>query len=457
MVYTTSKSRGRPCPFMTWNAMGGIERFLASCAAAGTRPPPKLAFTASLIALTAAACQQNRDAPSTPSTQTRDSAGIEIVENPRPAHGSRLGWVAPEPSLTIGTREGDTPYLLFRVRDAMRLPDGRFVVADQGSNELRVFDASGIHTATWSRKGEGPGEFTQLAGIAPWPGDSLLAWNARPPGFTVFDPRGSVGRTFALPRADRVTFAAPLGLGGIIAYRVRSGTASRSVNTELAEYEIRNGEGDRSATLGVFPGRRYYSASMLDSEVTMLHPFSPSIAAASWGELVVVAPTRTYEIRAFAADGTLRRIVRRDHTPIHPTPAYREAFFREFLRERGFSPEVASSEEEALEQVRQTMGEIPLPETLPAFATVLTDAIDHLWVREFTILDGEFEIPGQETSAGPVWTVFDPHGHVLGFVETPPGLLIYEIGADYILGHETDEDGIEYVQLWPLSRTRPDR
>ena len=69
---------------------------------------------------------------------------------------------------------------------------------------------------------------------------------------------------------------------------------------------------------------------------------------------------------------------------------------------------------------------------------------------------GEFEIPGQGTSAGPLWTVFAPDGHVLGFVETPPGLHIYEIGADHILGHATDEDGIEYVQLWPLDRTSPE-
>lgn len=415
-------------------------------------------LTAAIIALTAAACQPDRDAPSapaTPATHVRDSAGVEIVDNPRPARGSRLGWVGPEPALTIGARVGDAPYLLHRVRDAARLPDGRIVVADQGSSELRVFDASGTHTATWSREGEGPGEFTQLAGVAPWPGDSLLAWDVRPQGFTVFDSRGNVGRTFAPPRADRVTFAAALGFGGILVFGGGDEIVSGSVATHLAEYEIRDGEGGHSAALGTFPGESYYSASMLGTLVTMLLPFSPSIARASWGDLVVVAPNRDYEIRAFGPDGTLRRIVRRDHTPVHTTPDYREAFFREFLRERGFSPEVANSEEEALEQVRQTMGEIPLPETLPAFATVLADAIGHLWVREFSILDGEFEIPGGESSAGPVWTVFDPDGHVLGFVETPPGLLIHEIGADYILGHATDEDGIEYVRLWPLSRTEP--
>ncbi|MDE2794819.1 MAG: hypothetical protein OXL34_08380 [Gemmatimonadota bacterium] len=90
------------------------------------------------------------------------------------------------------------------------------------------------------------------------------------------------------------------------------------------------------------------------------------------------------------------------------------------------------------------MGEVPLPETLPAFAAVLKDAIDHLWVPEFGILEGEFEIAGQKPSAGPVWTVLRPRRtHVLGFVETPPGLHIYEIGADYILGQETDEVGIQ--------------
>ena len=42
---------------------------------------------------------------------------------------------------------------------------------------------------------------------------------------------------------------------------------------------------------------------------------------------------------------------------------------------------------------------------------------------------------------------------MLGFVETPHGLVIYEIGADYLLGKVRDEPGVEYVQLWPLDRS----
>ena len=57
------------------------------------------------------------------------------------------------------------------------------------------------------------------------------------------------------------------------------------------------------------------------------------------------------------------------------------------------------------------------------------------------------------SGANPVWTVFNPEGRVLGFVETPAGLDIYEIGEDYILGLATDELGVEYMQVWALERS----
>lgn len=344
--------------------------------------------------------------------------------------------------------------------DALRLPDGRIVVADGGSNELRVFDASGTHAATWGGEGEGPGEFTSLGGADRWRGDSLVAWNRHGPYAAIFDSRGNTGRSIRLAGTDPATFAASLGSGGVLAFREGYQLVSRTGDATLHElrrhYEILGGEGRVAASLGEFPGRLFYTATMMGTSVVMRLPFSPSIAVAPWGGLAVVAPNRGYEIRAFGTDGTLRRIVRRDHDPVPTAPAHREAFFVGFLRERGFSPEVAAGEEEALEQVRQTMGDIPLPETLPAFAALVTDALDHLWVREFRILDGEFEIPGQEVSEGPLWSVFDPDGHVLGFVETPLDLRIYEIGADYLLGHTTGELGVESVELWPLARPGPD-
>lgn len=64
--------------------------------------------------------------------------------------------------------------------------------------------------------------------------------------------------------------------------------------------------------------------------------------------------------------------------------------------------------------------------------------MDHLWVKEY-------ETPGEERP-GTLWTVFDPEGHALGFVETPEALSTYEIGEDYILTRVRDELGVEYVR-----------
>ena len=85
----------------------------------------------------------------------RDSADVRIVENPRPPSQSRLAWqVSTEPAVSIGTLEGEEPYLLHRVQDALILPDGRIVVANSGSNELRVFDASGMGITYQSNQAE---------------------------------------------------------------------------------------------------------------------------------------------------------------------------------------------------------------------------------------------------------------------------------------------------------------
>ena len=63
----------------------------------------------------------------------------------------------------------------------------------------------------------------------------------------------------------------------------------------------------------------------------------------------------------------------------------------------------------------------------------------------------EYNLPGQDRN---LWTVFDPQGRVLGFVEMPFGAEVYEIGADYILGGTEDGLGVERVGLWPLDRVR---
>jgi len=150
------------------------------------------------LAAVLAGCQPD-DSTSDPAPEPRDSAGIRIVENERPADDSRLSWrMGPEPSVSVGDVTGEDPYLLDEVGDATILPDGRIVIANTGTNELRVFDPGGTHLATWGGEGEGPGEFTSLGAVERWRGDSVVAWNQSTRVVSVFDARGVVGRSFAL-------------------------------------------------------------------------------------------------------------------------------------------------------------------------------------------------------------------------------------------------------------------
>ena len=374
-------------------------------------------------------------------TQQQDSAGIRIVENARPEDGSRLGWrIGPRPEVSIGKVTGEDSYLLTGASDATRLSDGRIVVVNRVTRELRVFDEAGIHLDTWGGTGEGPGEFTALTifRIAPLAGDSVIVWGIwHDPLMTLFDPAGNYERSFRPERSE------PGAAGGLIAVAVtRNGAilagpnrvSSLAVDDEVT-VELWNADGELLGSLGTHAGKE----RIHDAENLITHDvlFGRSLFHEPWGDLIVVGPNTRYEIRAYAQDGSLARIVRRDHATRAPTRAHVEAYARASVAR------IPSAEEREI--ARRSRLETPVADRFPAFVSVMSDALGHLWVEEF-------EPPGEELP-GLIWTVFDPQGRALGFVETPEELEIYEIGEDYILGRATDELDVEYIQLWPLDRS----
>lgn len=411
----------------------------------------KIRIAALVVVLGMAACQQDRERDAAPSVESpgdadvqsggaeaedyplevwgglpvsegRDSAGIRIVENASPEAGSRLHWViGPEPDVSIGDIDGEDPYLLRYAWDATKLSDGRIVVADRSTSELRVFDATGTHVATWGGQGEGPGEFpwASLGDVEPWPGDSVVAWYSDVATISVFDSEGNFGRAFNRPGAGK----RPWEVAGPELVR-RDGTilATLAAGENAGETEVRilNGDGGLRASLGEHRSRRALY-------------FSRELKLGLWGDLVVVAPSDRYELNGYADDGRLVRIVRREHVP--RVPRAEDILVNPRLRD-----ELRIPMEAEMLRVPQSK----LEESFPAFAEIMSDAAGYLWVREYE--------PPKEAGPAPVWTVFGPEGRVLGFVETPAGLEIYEIGEDYLLGHAEGELDVEMIQVWPLVR-----
>ena len=97
-----------------------------------------------VVAAGTVTCQEGGESPAGLYSEVRGQRRIVIVENARPDDGSRLEWrMGPEPTVSIGVRDGEEPYMLYRAYDATTLSDGRIVVANTGTQELRLFDRSG--------------------------------------------------------------------------------------------------------------------------------------------------------------------------------------------------------------------------------------------------------------------------------------------------------------------------
>lgn len=87
-------------------------------------------------------------------------------------------------------------------------------------------------------------------------------------------------------------------------------------------------------------------------------------------------------------------------------------------------------------------------------AFVRVDRLGNLWVRAMPEgpTPGPDEVLGWGTAPdGPArFTVFDREGRLLGDVETPQGLTIFDVGDDYVLGVTRDDLDIEQIRLHRL-------
>lgn len=371
-----------------------------------------------------------------PHSAIQDTTDIPIIENERPPPDSRLPWrISDEPSLSIGSVAGGGPGQLHWVMDATRLPDSRIVIANAGSSELRVFNPDGSHAGTWGGRGEGPGEFASEAPtvVAHWPGDSIAAPNRWAGRLSIFDKDGNHGRDVHL-EAGLANVVDLLPDGGIVTGGIAGMHGGMTGSTGLVrpdvEWKVLGPDGKLDASLGKFPGTEWWAVFARGGQIqsSQVHPFGRNTVGAVWGDLVAIGDQAVYEIKAFAADGTLVRVVRRDGDLGSPTRAEQDRYW-----ERRYADRPPDSRAESLRAVR----DMPLVDSYRAFSTILSDPLGYLWVREYRRR---------------VWTVFDPEGRVQGLVEMPSGLGVFEIGEDYILGRSRDDLGVEYVQLWRMDR-----
>ncbi|WP_420128181.1 hypothetical protein [Longimicrobium sp.] len=392
-----------------------------------------------LLIVFLAACGGGGDAGGGGST-VRDSAGIQIVENRGGVWGEDGGWrLSEEPTLQIGVADGDTLYQLDGVRDAVRLGDGRIVVANGGSHQLRWYGADGRHAASAGREGGGPGEFRTLRTLRLLPGDSVLAYDLGAFRLSWFGPDGRFVRSAPLQPVGEVPprFVDRFADGSmLLSSSVRTGgeTPRSGMRRDTLLWLRADAAGVPVDSLPVTPGSEaslqiLTQGGRVTGMNVMAMPFMRNVHTAAAGDRYWQGITDAYEIVLRRADGTPQRIVRRAVKPVPVRGAYLDSLRGLHVAEHG--PEAGTS----LDQVQ-------VPARLPAFERLLVDQGGNLWVQQTTW-------PGAVPAA---WDVFDGDGRLLGTVTMPAGFRATQIGADFVLGVWTDDVDVEYVRMYGLTK-----
>ena len=446
-------------------------------------------FIAGSLALTAAACDRPR-APGTggaegsPAFEVWDSAGVEIVENHAPERTPESFWIlASEPEIVLGENAGsgelahDSAHLVWDVQGLARLVDRRVAILSAEGFRVLLFEPSGRFSKAFGRKGEGPGEFIYPEYLQYLPGDTLVVWNYRYGPVIHFDTSGAFlrhhvpdlikitdlrrdipGRTkkWLGPWLSMETPKAPLLDGSFVSF-VQLERDPGDATRFRPEYEY----------VRVDASYRDYSLGLWKGEETLYFPegrgfagwMGTSFAAGGNPPSIYIADGATNEIRQFAADGALVRVIRRSTDPVlFRAEPWRKRWKRTAER---IADDPQRGEEAAQAYERRFEKAAPLLEGsfYPSVVALQVDSEGHLWAREWSD-DPDRDQPDQ-------WSVFSPEGRWLGVLpapgnerETPISCTAgggYRhapcwIDKEFFLGVLRDEMGVERVVGYRIDR-----
>lgn len=369
----------------------------------------------------------------------RDSAGVEIVHNADLGPARATWQLSQRPLLTFGRQNAGDPAGMFRVVGAQRLRDGRVVIANSGTNELKLYASDGRFLKAVGGSGSGPGEFRELTQIFLLPPDSILVYDASLERLSVFDSRGRYTRSFRFDSSiDPIVFpAGVLPNGDLLALNASHmvALANEGVNVDSALIIRFDRDGALVQQMGRFAQNWRYRKRSGDLQTVLPIPLSPRGQLLISREGYCHTTGETFSLRCYDLDGVPHRIIDLDYELIPTTEAMVEKHFEEQWRN---APE---NRRRAIMRLRQ---ELPIPDHLPAIASASVDAAGNFWLQEYP------DIGAPVTHA--LWRIFSPNGRLISQIEMPRRFAPFEIGVDFVIGAWRDDLDVEYVGVYCLSK-----
>jgi hypothetical protein len=336
------------------------------------------------------------------------------------------------------------------IKDASRLESGETVITDGGSRELRVFDPTGSFLRKYG--GEGQPVSNGRIGILSFPGritvydldDGLVSVRRYPN-----EPFPGTRRTISMEGSffmEAVFSNGSVVAVGTFPWNVRR----RQVFEELVwstpqtqRYAIFT---DSTYTvLAELPARRMVTYQP-EPEGTVWRGgwwtedlFAPRGVAAFGVETMVFARTDRYQVHHWHRSGEAIKTIRVLATPRPVTNDVLEPY-------RAWVDTANASRPPAREYVNGLKAE----GTVPFLGGLLLDREQRVWVENYRP-EGFLRLPIPRE-----WTIFSPEGRPLAWIRESAGIRgksILEVGEDYVLVLDEDEEGAQFVAEYKIEST----
>ena len=359
-----------------------------------------------------------------------------------PAQPALPEWrLGATPVLSIGG-EGSPATEFLRIAGVHRTTTGLVAVVNAGSSEIRVFDASGRALGAFGREGAGPGEFQRMIS-AGRVGDTLnlydrsqqrltrvlLAPTPELLGSLPITARGERGFSLRGRLADgrwlvatgvSPTFDGPPGvhrLPGFVGIIAADGTGQVHWLAELPSGAVfvHNPTGN------------------LQQAAVGLIAFSPFLHAVASGGAAWFGESGSDSLVRLTPDGRRQT----SHLPIAPRAP--SAGLVAAARDEELA---VARTDQSRSFTEAKLSARYLPKTLPYYESLVAGHAGAVWVQEYA---------GVRTATAR-YLVVGPDLKPLAWVPVPAGFRVSEVGAEYVAGVHQDEDGVETVRVYALTR-----
>jgi len=369
-------------------------------------------------------------------TSATDSAGVRIVESTEPVWGATAPWeVIRNPLLDLTATGRGPEYEFFRVTDAVWLSDGRLVVANDGTSEIRLYSARGEYQAAAGRNGEGPGEFRRIRTMSRMRGDSVAVYDVLLNRLTILGPDGSVGRVISL----RETFRRARHLRAFDDSTFLGLASYTPSNHLLGEYRIPYSliqlgpEGAVLDTIATIDGLAGFRTPRADGPL----PFPKNGHLATLGREIVIGDADSLAYERFSGPGIRSQTVSVPGYDLALTSEQRDSTEQVWLHRSDGRPHPPD--------IVDLLERLPFPTHKPGYTRLLLDGGGYVWAARY--------YRGMYAGQTVEWEIFAPSGEWLGRIATPAGFDVLQIGSREILGVQRDELEVEHVQVLRLIRS----